>query len=96
MPDTCSLSPPYGDPWPSCLLPSQKEKRGEGRGGEQEGVTRVTLSWALQHEQESAMQGAGEAPGQRAQLEQMCTACPVQSSQLLREKDSTVKHIGKH
>ena len=22
MPDTCSLFPPFGDPWPSCLLPS--------------------------------------------------------------------------
>ena len=21
--DTCSLFPPFGDPWPSCLLPSQ-------------------------------------------------------------------------
>ena len=24
MSDTCSLFPPFGDPWPSCLLPSQK------------------------------------------------------------------------
>uniref|UniRef100_A0A4W2F231 Uncharacterized protein n=1 Tax=Bos indicus x Bos taurus TaxID=30522 RepID=A0A4W2F231_BOBOX len=23
MSDTCSLFPPFGDPWPSCLLPSQ-------------------------------------------------------------------------
>ena len=23
MPGTCSLFPPFGDPWPSCLLPSQ-------------------------------------------------------------------------
>ena len=23
MSDTCRLFPPYGDPWPSCLLPSQ-------------------------------------------------------------------------
>ena len=23
MSDTCRLSPPFGDPWPSCLLPSQ-------------------------------------------------------------------------
>ena len=23
MHDTCSLFPPFGDPWPSCLLPSQ-------------------------------------------------------------------------
>ena len=23
MPDTCNLFPPFGDPWPSCLLPSQ-------------------------------------------------------------------------
>ena len=22
MSDTCSLFPPFGDPWPSCLLPS--------------------------------------------------------------------------
>ena len=25
MSDTCSLFPPFGDPWPSCLLPSQKD-----------------------------------------------------------------------
>ena len=25
MSDTCSLFSPFGDPWPSCLLPSQKE-----------------------------------------------------------------------
>ena len=24
MSDTCSLFPPFGDPWPFCLLPSQK------------------------------------------------------------------------
>ena len=24
MSDTCSLFPPFGDPWPSCLLPSQQ------------------------------------------------------------------------
>ena len=24
MSDTCSLFPPFGDPWPSCLLPSQR------------------------------------------------------------------------
>ena len=24
-PDTCSLFPPFGDPWPSCLLPSHRE-----------------------------------------------------------------------
>ena len=23
MPDSCSLFPLFGDPWPSCLLPSQ-------------------------------------------------------------------------
>ena len=23
MSDPCSLFPPFGDPWPSCLLPSQ-------------------------------------------------------------------------
>ena len=23
MSDTCRLFPPFGDPWPSCLLPSQ-------------------------------------------------------------------------
>ena len=23
MSGTCSLFPPFGDPWPSCLLPSQ-------------------------------------------------------------------------
>ena len=26
MSDTCSLFPPFGDPWSSCLLPSQGEK----------------------------------------------------------------------
>ena len=25
MSDTCSLFPLFGDPWPSCLLPSQEE-----------------------------------------------------------------------
>ena len=25
MSDTCSLFPLFGDPWPSCLLPSQRE-----------------------------------------------------------------------
>ena len=24
MSDTCRLFPPFGDPWPSCLLPSQQ------------------------------------------------------------------------
>ena len=23
--DTCSLFPPFGDPWPSCLLPSHSD-----------------------------------------------------------------------
>ena len=27
MSDTCSLFPLFGDPWPSCLLPSQREER---------------------------------------------------------------------
>ena len=47
MPDACSLLPPFGDPWPSCLLPSQKEKE---RGGEQESFTGATPRWALQYE----------------------------------------------
>ena len=25
MSDTCRLFPPFGDPWPSCLLPSQED-----------------------------------------------------------------------
>ena len=25
MSDTCRLFPPFGDPWPSCLLPSHKQ-----------------------------------------------------------------------
>ena len=25
MSDTCSLFPPFGDPWPSCLLPSHRD-----------------------------------------------------------------------
>ena len=25
MSDTCSLFPPFGDPWPSCLLPSHTD-----------------------------------------------------------------------
>ena len=25
MSDTCSLFPPFRDPWPSCLLPSQNQ-----------------------------------------------------------------------
>ena len=31
MSDTCSLFPPFGDPWPSCLLPSHllQEKSGK-------------------------------------------------------------------
>ena len=29
MSDTCSLFPPFGDPWPSCLLPSQDHKKSE-------------------------------------------------------------------
>ena len=31
MSDTCRLFPPFGDPWPSCLLPSQ--------GGQSSGVS---------------------------------------------------------
>ena len=27
MSDTCNLFPLFGDPWPSCLLPSQREER---------------------------------------------------------------------
>ena len=27
MSDTCSLFPPFGDPWPSCLLPSHWDKK---------------------------------------------------------------------
>ena len=26
MSDTCSLCPPFGDPWPSCLLPSHMDR----------------------------------------------------------------------
>ena len=26
MSDTCRLCPPFGDPWPSCLLPSQNHR----------------------------------------------------------------------
>ena len=48
MPGACSLLPPFGDPWPSCLLPSQKEK--EERGREQESFIRATPRWALQYE----------------------------------------------
>ena len=27
MSETCSLFPPFGDPWPSCLLPCQLHQR---------------------------------------------------------------------
>ena len=30
MSDTCRLFPPFGDPWPSCLLPSQGLTPGHG------------------------------------------------------------------
>ena len=30
MSDTCSLFPPFGDPWPSCLLSSQMNTTKDG------------------------------------------------------------------
>ena len=33
MSDTCRLCPPFGDPWPSCLLPSQNAELEETQAG---------------------------------------------------------------
>ena len=33
MSDTCSPFPPFGDPWPSCLLPSHYQGSIPGSGG---------------------------------------------------------------
>ena len=37
MSDTCRLFPPFGDPWPSCLLPSQYQELPDGQAGFRKG-----------------------------------------------------------
>ena len=44
MSDTCRLFPPFGDPWPSCLLPSHLENPMD-RGAWQAVVYGVAKSW---------------------------------------------------
>ena len=47
MSGTCSLFPPFGDPWPSCLLPSQVDghefEQALGVGDGQEGLACCSL-----------------------------------------------------
>ena len=37
MSDTCRLFSPFGDPWPSCLLPSQYQELPDGQAGFRKG-----------------------------------------------------------